>query len=330
MGVEMIQVFKKAVELSDTWDTLFKDSFYMSKHYLDILENCNPCHQQYVLINDRSAFIIYELKLNIFCYARMKFNLKINIIGIPASVSRQGYHMEEGDIIELENYIIKAKKSCIILNAEDSFLSKNLIQGETLPTCKLQIMWNSFEDYKLSLRSHYRYRLNNALKKGEKIIIKKLEDNSLFDEPMYALYEQVYEKSNYKLEKLSIDFFRRMPTDIYVFYIEEHPAAFVQLADHKNELFFVFGGMDYALNHGYDLYRNMLIFILRHGIENKYESIDMGQTAEDAKMKLGCKQYKKYMHLYHPNFIIRFLIKLFVKKLSYKPLELKINLFKSE
>lgn len=327
MGVKMIRIFEKARVLPDIWDMLFEDSFYMSRQYLDILEHCNPCKQQYVIINDSSAFIIYELKLNIFCYARMKFNFKINIIGIPASVSRQGYHIREFDIKELETYIVKTKKSCIILNAEDSFLSKNLVQGETLPTCKIQIMWSSFEDYKLSLRSHYRYRLNNALKKGEKIIIKKLADNSLFDERMYALYEQVYTKSKYKLEKLSIDFFRRMPTDIYVFYIEEQPAAFVQLSEHQGELFFVFGGMDYALNHRYDLYRNMLVFILRHGIENKYESIDMGQTAEDAKMKLGCKQYKKYMHIYHPNCIIRFLIKLFAKKLSYKPLELKMNLF---
>ncbi|WP_171903812.1 GNAT family N-acetyltransferase [Cellulosilyticum sp. I15G10I2] len=326
----MIKVFDKAIGLPDAWDTLFKDSCYMSKQYLEILERCNPCGQKYVMINDSSAFIVYELKLNIFCYSRMNFNLKVNIIGIPCSVSGQGYRIEEADIKELENYIIKAKKSCIILNSDDSFLSKSLIQGETLPTCKLQIMWDSFEDYKLSLRSHYRYRLNNALKKGEKIIIKKLEDNRLFDEPMYALYEQVYSKSNYKLEKLSIDFFRRMPTDIYVFYIENQPAAFVQLSDYKDELLFVFGGMDYALNHEYDLYINMLIFILRHGIENRYLAIDMGQTAEDAKMKLGCKQYKKYMYLYHPNFIIRFLIKLFVKKLSYKPLELKINLFKSK
>jgi hypothetical protein len=326
----MIKVFTKAADLPDTWSNIFADNSYMLKKSLDILENCNPCSQRYVIINNRSAFIVYELKVNIFSYSSMNFNLKVNIIGIPCSVSKQGYIIEEADIKELESYIKGEKKGCIILNADNSFLSSHLIKGETLPTCKLRILWDSFDNYMQSLRSHYRYRLNNAIKKGEKIIIKKLEDNSFFDERMYALYESVYEKSSYKLEKLSTDFFKRMPTDIYVFYIEDQPVAFVQLSTNNSELFFVFGGIDYTLNHQYDLYTNMLIFILRYGIENKYSSIDMGQTAEDAKMKFGCSLYKKYMHIYHPNFIIRFLIKLFSKKLSYKPLEIKFNIFKGE
>ena len=326
----MIKVFAKAINLPDRWNNIFADNSYMSKENLDILEGCNPCCQKYVIINDRSAFIVYELKLNIFSYSSMDFNLRVNIIGIPCSVSKQGYKIEAADIKELENYIKREKKSCIILNSDHSFLSKHLILGETLPTCRLSVLWDSLDNYMLNLRSHYRYRLSSAFKKGEKIIIKKLDDDTMFDQSLYVLYENVYAKSNYKLEKLSIDFFRRMPTDIYVFYIEDKSVAFVQLSGNDRELSFVFGGIDYALNHQYDLYMNMLAFILRHGIENKYLSIDMGQTAEDAKMKFGCSQYKKYMHIYHPNFIIRFLIRVFSKKLSYKPLRLKFKLFKEE
>ena len=326
----MIKVFTKAADLPDTWEEIFQNECYLKRKNLDILEKCNPCGQRYVIINNRSAFIIYELAVNIFSYSSMKFNLEVNMIGIPCSVSKQGYKIEEEDMNELENYIRREKKGCIILNADNNFLSNQLIVGETLPTCKLQISWNSFDSYMLSIRSHYRYRLKKAIKKGEEIIIKKLEDNAFFDERLYALYESVYEKSNYKLEKLGIDFFRRMPTDIYVFYVKDKPAAFVQLGDNEKELFFIFGGIDYSLNSKYDLYMNMLIFILRHGIENKYLSIDMGQTAEDAKMKLGCNMHKKYMHIYHPNFIIRFFIRLFSKNLSYKPLKINFNIFKGE
>lgn len=324
----MLKVFTEAVSLTSIWDNIFADNSYMLKEKLITLEKANPCNQKYIIINDRSAFIIYKLKLNIFSFSKMNFNYDVNIIGIPCSVSKQGYKIEDEDIAELENYIKKEKKGCIILNSEDSFLSSFFIKGETLPTCKIRIEWNSFEDYINSLRSHYRHRINKALKKGSRVNIVKLHHNSMFDKKMYSLYENVYEKSKYKLEKLNIEFFRDMPTDIYVFYVEEQPSAFVQLAHKDRELLFVFGGVDYSLNHEYDLYVNMLAFILRHGIENKYLSIDMGQTAEDTKMKLGCSQYIKYMHIYHPNFIIRFLIRLFSEKLSYKAENLKFNLWK--
>lgn len=324
----MITIYKEAEKLPDIWDYIFSDTAYLSKKQLIILEKCNPCRQQYIIINDRSAFIVYSLKLNIFSYSKMSLNLNVSIIGIPCSVSKQGYKIHEGDISELEEYIKREKKSLIILNAEDSYLSSCLIRGETLPTCKMQVSWDSFDDFLSSLRSHYRYRINKALSKGSGIVIKKLDDNSSFDDKMYSLYENVYKKSMYKLEKLSIDFFRMMPTSIYVFYIKGEPAAFVQLSGRERELFFVFGGIDYKLNHEYDLYMNMLAFILRHGIEKKYLSIDMGQTAEDTKMKFGCSQHRKYMHIYHPNTLIRFLVRMFSKKLSYKSIDSKFNIFK--
>jgi hypothetical protein len=324
----MIKVFTAASVLPDIWDDIFIGNKYMLKNQLLILEKCNPCHQSYVLINDRSAFVIYKLKLNIFSYAKLKLNIPVYIIGVPCSVSKQGYMLEYEDMDEFENYIKKQKKGCIILNSEDSFLSPFLIKGDTLPTCKLNILWNSFGDFILSLRSHYRYRLKKALYKAKGITIKKLEDNNCFDQKLYSLYEQVYEKSQYKLEKLGIDFFKLLPSSIYVFYLLDKPVAFVQLAHNNGELCFVFGGIDYDLNHEYDLYMNMVSFILRYGIENKYPTIDMGQTAEDTKMKFACYLHKKYMHIYHPNFIVRSLIKIFSEKLSYKPVSLELNLFK--
>ncbi len=326
----MINIFEKASDLPELWDSLLSEIPYITKEYLTLLEGSNPCGQRYVLINNRSAFIIYTLKLNVFSYAKMHFDLTVNIIGIPCSVSKAGYKIEESDVCELVHYIKREKKACIILNADHSFFNRCFIRGETLPTCRLRIGWGTFDDYMKSLRSHYRYRLNRALKKGENIKIKKLEDNSQFDEEMYALYESVYEKSNYKLEKLSIDFFRKIPARIYIFYTAEKPIAFVQLSSHEKELFFVFGGMDYELNPIYDLYMNMLIFIVKYGIENRYAVIDMGQTAEDAKMKIGCGQQTKYMHVYHPSLVIRFLIRLFSKNLSYQPLTLKFNVFKED
>ncbi|MGM9972689.1 MAG: GNAT family N-acetyltransferase [Clostridiaceae bacterium] len=326
----MIEVFDEILKVPEKWDNIFSESSYLPKSILSILEHSNPCSQSYVIINDRSAFVVYKLVLDIFSYSKLKLNLKVNIIGVPCSVAKSGYKVHGDDIQEMVDYIKKEKGSYIILNSDDSFLSEELIRGETLPTCKLNISWDTFEDYKKALRSHYRYRINSAIKKGKDLKVRKLECNSNFNEELYALYENVYEKSDYKLEKLSIDFFRNIPSEIYVFYIEDKAAAFVQLGSINNELNFIFGGLNYSLNHKYDLYMNMLIFILRYGIENKYSSIDFGQTAEDTKMKLGALQQRKYMHIYHPSSIVRYFIGIFIGSLSYKPLQAKFQVFKGE
>jgi hypothetical protein len=326
----MIEIFNEIIKVPEKWDNIFSESSYLSKRYLKVLENCNPCSQKYVIINDRSAFVVYKLILNIFAYSKLKFNLKVNIIGVPCSVAKSGYKTHSDDIKEMIDYIKKEKGSYIILNSDDSFLSEELIRGETLPTCKMKISWDSFEAYKKDLRSHYRYRLNSAIKKGKEIKVKKLECNSHFNEELYSLYENVYEKSDYKLEKLTINFFRDIPSEIYGFYVKEKSVAFVQLGNINNELNFIFGGLDYSLNHRYDLYMNMLIFILRYGIENKYSAIDFGQTAEDTKMKLGAAYQRKFMHIYHPSSIVRYLIRFFEGSLSYKPLQVKFQVFKEK
>ncbi len=326
----MIRIFTKACELPYIWDNIFEDNHYMLKNQLVILEDCNPCNQRYIIVNNRSAFVIYKLKLNMFTFSKLKFNLSVNIMGVPCSVSKQGYVLDVKDISEIEQYIKKQKKNCIILNAEKDFSSPLFVKGETLPTCKLDILWDSFDDFKLRLRSHYRYRLVKALNKSKDVLIEKLQDNNLFTEKIYSLYENVFNKSEYKLEKLGIDFFKKSPCSIYVFYAKDKPIAFVQLANNEKELYFVFGGMDYSLNRKYDSYMNMIAFILRYGIENKYSSIDMGQTSEVTKMKFGCSQHKKYMHIYHPSTIIRFLIKLLSNRLSYKSPDIDLNLYKEE
>lgn len=326
----MIKLYTSAKNLPDTWDHIFSRNHnnYAMRSTLTAIEASNPCNQRYVIINDRSALIIYDLKLNVFTYSGLKLNMPVNIVGIPCSVSEQGYLILKEDMQELESYIRTLMKLCIMLNSDDDTLSDMFIRGETLSTCKIDLTWNTFNEYISSLRSHYRYRLNKALKKGGELIIAKLESNSKFDEKLYNLYENVYDKSDFKLEKLELDFFKTLPADIYVFYLSNDPVAFVQLIGSEDKLSFVLGGIDYSVNQQYDIYMNMLIFILMHGIECNYKSIDMGQTAEDAKMKLGCIQYNKYMHIYHRNGIVRWIIKKAIKAVSYKPIEAKYNLYK--
>lgn len=49
----------------------------------------------------------------------------------------------------------------------------------------------------------------------------------------------------------------------------------------------------------YDIYMNMLIWIIELGIKRGVKEIDFGQTSEETKLKLGCEEREKYMYINH-------------------------------
>jgi hypothetical protein len=72
----------------------------------------------------------------------------------------------------------------------------------------------------------------------------------------------------------------------------------------------------------------MLLSIIRYGIEKGFKTIEMGQTAEDTKMKLGCKVYEKYLYANHSNGLINHFVHKGIGLLSYHQKDQSFNVFK--
>ncbi|MGE5679048.1 MAG: GNAT family N-acetyltransferase [Pseudomonadota bacterium] len=325
------ETYKSAKELPACWDRLAGENLYLKRKQLEILESVNPCGQAYTIFScpePDSLLVTYRLKLDIFTYSRVSLKLPVVIAGIPCSVSSCGYVAGENTEVQLFDYLRNLKGAKLVLNSGDIFKAEGFARGLTLPSCRLDMRWSSFEDYLLDMRSHYRYRLGKAIGRFSGIRQSMLADNSLFDDSLYSLYENVYNKSEFKLEKLPISFFREFPSRIIAFYLEKKPVAFVQMAENGSELAFLFGGMDYSLNMRYDIYTNMLIAIMRHGIEKGFKTVELGQTAEDTKQKLGGDPVIKYMYVNHSNSFINLLVKRGISILSYRPRGLSFNVFK--
>ena len=58
--------------------------------------------------------------------------------------------------------------------------------------------------------------------------------------------------------------------------------------------------------------------MIRDGIENKAKIIELGQTAETAKMRMGGKPETLYMEAHHSNKFLNCLLKKFGSMLEYK------------
>jgi len=309
-------VHNNADELSAGWDNL-ATSYFQKKEFLIHCEKFNPCSQRYYELYDAeliSGAILYELPINIFSFAKKSFKLKTNVVGIPASVSSSGI-LGDKQIIDY----IKVNEKGFTLGLNLKTKTNKFSSGTTLPTIIFKNRFINWEDYINSLRATYRRRINKATTKLHKIKVVS-SSCSIFTEKIYGLYLNVYGKSDSKLEKLSMDFFKNLSEKFLLttFYLKNKVIGWHITIQEDKKLDFFLCGVDYNYNQKYSIYHNILINILKKGIENKAELINFGQTTEEAKCRLGGVVEDRFMFAFHKNKIFNFLIDRFSSSLEYK------------
>lgn len=289
---------------------------------LDLLEKLNPCNQEYELVED-NIIISYSLKLNLLNFRNI-FPLKANvqIIGLPVSVCLSGYLGDDG----VTEKVIKQRKGLKVLLNGDSPLKGG---GKTLSTFVFENRFSNFDEYLNSLRSPYRRRINKALKQREKLIIRNFSRNE-FSHEHYKLYLSIMNRTENPLETLPIEFFQEYEAELFEFIDKETNEAigFIQLKDFGDKLYFLFGGFNKEDIEAYDIYYNMLLKIIETGIEKCVREIEFGQTAEESKLKIGCKEKYKYLYIHHSNPLINFIIQMLVPLFTYKTYPVKHHVFK--
>lgn len=331
----MYKRIENAKDLPKEWDKLCKNNIYMSKKFMMFMGKVNYCNQSYHLFykNNKlyTGFMMFERRFNLFIFTnKYKINLPMKFIYLPLSVSHPSIVWNE-DKTELTKVLNSMKGIKIIINVDTEELD-NFSKGHYLPICTLENKWNTFDEYLNSMRASYRRRINQALKKGESIVYELLPDNKDFTLEMYNLYEQVFDHSEYSLEKLTVDFFRNDIAKTILLKINNKIEAFIQLIEDRNNdmLIFEFCGYNYEIAHDYDIYYNMLSEITKYAIDNKFKYVQFGQTAYDAKLKFGAKMYYNYYLLSHSNKFINTLIRKYNDKLQYKVVDYDFNVFKED
>ena len=244
----------------------------------------------------------------------------MHIVGVPCSVSSPGIFGDQPGIEALKKHIYEVEKGFIlVLNLEEKVPGGSFASGKTLPTVVLSNHYSDWQDYISSLRSNYRRRLNHINQPNKDLRFEKMQC-SQFNGEMYQQYLEVYKRSNGKLEKLSFDFFKNLPSDfmLTVCFKNNEVIGWNIALSNRNIHYFFLGGIDYKLNKSYNTYLRLLSSIIKDGIEKKADFIELGQTAEIPKMRLGGKLVPRYMEAHHSNFILNKLIKLSGSLLEYK------------
>ena len=329
MSTAGIEGIHGAAALPVEWDVAAGGNLLLRREALLVLEETNPCGQLYHIVGRPgpcSIAVTYRHKLDVLTYGIGSFRMPVTIIGIPCSVSSSGCHFGVGTEGALIDHLHRIRGTKLMLNT-DTGAKPGFVPGTTLPSSRLDVRWDSFSDYLAGMRSHYRYRITKAQSRWVDITESPV-DNESFDDELYGLYENVFRRSRYKLEQLTPQFFKRFPSEIVVFTAGGRPIAFVQMVRDGRELVFMFTGMDYSVSRQYDTYLNLLLYIVRKGIESGCRSIDLGQTTEDVKGRLGCRLVEKGLHAAHSGRMGNVLLRVLGGSLSYRRKGRDYNVFK--
>jgi hypothetical protein len=217
----------------------------------------------------------------------------------------------------------------LFLNMNSNIVDEKIISGKTLPTVIITNHFQSWEDYIGAMKASYRRRLL-LLSSSFFEIRKEQVTCSCFDNQMYNQYLAVLKRSKGKLETLSQEFFQHLPSNfnLMAFYHEERLIGWYISATFNDKFYFFLGGLDYSANHRFNTYFNMLLNIVRDGIENGSAIIDLGQTAEIPKLRLGGKLVEKILGGYHSNLILRSILKTGKNLLEYSTVVKETHVFK--
>jgi hypothetical protein len=312
----IIQQSTSARTLPTSWDDC-SDSYFQTRSFLAYNEAYNPCQQRYYWLQEAqnlaAAAVVYTLPIDLFTFSNIPSPVRMQVIGIPTSISAPGLFGRPEAVSILLKHLLEAERGLILgLNLPPELDTRPGIQMDMLPTVELHHQFEQWQDYAPQLRAAYRRRVQQITRHWQDTQAIRTAC-SQFTYRHYQLYLDILRKSDSKLETLSYPFFKHLPERFYLTSYYHHRQLLswhVNCEDRKHgRLYFFFGGHDYKLNSDYRAYFNNLIGVLKEGIEDRFFTIDFGQTAEIPKMRLGGKLSAKRMFLYHANPLIRWALK---------------------
>lgn len=313
---------RTAALLPAAWNSA-ATSIFQTRDFLAHAERCNPCEQRYVSAVSGSLFagaVIYRLTVNVLEFLGVRSPVRATVVGVPCSVSCSGL-VGSADLWPalLQRIISETRGMLLCLNLDTPDFNHGMIPGKTLPSVVVEDVPSSWDGYLRTLRSDYRRRALKDRAALDAMLI-RTGPCSGFDENLYGLYLQTLKHSKAALETLPMPFLRDLPAPFRLTHISDKGAVrcwHICVRDGKRLEFFL-GGMNYEADDPRRTYRTLLASVLRTAMEQGATSINLGQTAETTKLRLGGALRRKYMLAWHHNPAVRTLLRVSRPVLEYR------------
>jgi predicted N-acyltransferase len=315
-----------------------------------------------LFLDDTSKSLVYKIRKVFPGF----MNVTFLFCGIPISVGKETLLIKDTRFTEpiIKTLIKEMRRIGIenkisILNFKEYFLDhkyemkfvteNGFLKSWTLPYMRLKIAWSSFEEYLHSMRHTFRRQVLNQMVKTDFSIFGIRQEGLLPDcakivygnrgnfnpNLFFSLYSKVMDHAEVVLERLNPRFFEKFIKDnekVEIISIIKDDAILGSaiLVKEDKKLIFLLVGFNYEFRDKYGVYFNLIYGIIAYAIENKYEILDMGQTSNYAKARVGGVGIPMVTYVCSPKKFLFFLLKVF-NRVIFPETRLKVyNVFKAE
>lgn len=186
--------------------------------------------------------------------------------------------------------------------------------------------WNNFEDYKESLKSKYRIKVNKADSTSSSLDARLFSESDFatYKDQLQQLYQNTIDNANFNAQVLNLDTYIKLRAayheDFIVksYFYDNTLVGFLSALANNHHLDAHFIGIDYSLNKTLAIYPRILNDYIRIGIEKKVKYINLGRTASEIKTTVGAVPVELTCYLRHKNSFMNGIFKLLVNKIHLK------------
>jgi len=177
--------------------------------------------------------------------------------------------------------------------------------------------WKNFDDYLAAMKSKARVRVKRAKKLGQAFTVKtlSLDDLKKHGAKIYDLYLKIAAYSTFNLFTLHPDYFVSLKeslgdaVDIFGVYLDGQFVAFYSTIRDGDQMHGHFLGYEQSLNKEYQLYLNMLYWLMEMAINNGVSSLELSRTALEIKSSIGAEPHDLAVYTHAHNRYLNRLMK---------------------
>ena len=341
MSIKIFNNIKDFAE--DKWDNVIDHSnFFISYNFLNSYFKNHKNIQHLFFFNNNNRFYGHLFNINIsqliyfsnyrfgkyiLSFIRLRFFYFTNsfLTNLPAFSVNSDFKLAEiidkikskikTDFIVIPDFLFNHKQNNSEIN--------NFIKVEVEEEMSLKILssWIDFDSYKSSLKTKYRKRINNSIKKSTDINMRLLSSEEIinYNHRIQELFNNVTNKANFTGPIFNVNTIKdNSSLNLYGYFLNEKLLAFSSEFFHLNSLYSYFVGIDYEYNIKYSLYERILCDTIKNAILFKKNNVIFGRTANEFKSNFGAVPKKSFVYIYANNFLLKLVFNSLLKNLKPK------------
>jgi predicted N-acyltransferase len=169
----------------------------------------------------------------------------------------------------------------------------------TPPSHSFNVKFDDFAQYCAALRPPYRWKINRSRRKlsdaGLEIVVLSDPEEILrtYTPEVHALYHQTLARAIMRGEVIPIEFLHELTlrlnglVELVAIRKDGRIVAFNWCLHAQSWYYMMYAGLDYQLNHQFDLYFNLMYAVLERGLQKRVSTIVFGISGDTFKARLG-------------------------------------------